>query len=509
MGKSAKLATSTLVWTLLSHVPAYAFWPFSTSIEPAPPKINAAATPTPNPNAQSRIFVDVFIPIGRIQEDLENAAPQSESGRRGDPVGDPVVDDVLEWNIGRQPITIAGANGGLTATSVLAGTVRVHGNVRLIRGDIGKLLGKLNPTNIPFSVHADLAANVAATARPILRSDWRLDPNLDLAIDLAKAEIPIKHVGTISVRGQVRDDLAGKVAELRTKLNEKMANDAFIQEAATQAQKDLCQAHRFNAGNGLNGWVVVTPEAWEATQPRIDSEGVSIGLGLRAKTSVSFGQSSENPDCGNLAPLEIKAEQSEPRFDLAVPAEVVWADLSKWANSALKQQDREFSGTQFGQSYSISIGGIEFSSNGDRIQAKVGFSGKLGGFFGSTFDGMIYILAQPEIDAGGNILRFSNVEIDANTADNLSTIGLFGTILAPQAEKFFEEKAMIDLVELANKAKSQAEMALAEINASLAKEQAKVDGAVDSIALSRVLVTPQALKIDTIASGKIAVRLTK
>jgi hypothetical protein len=482
---------------------ANAIWPFADKLDaPAPAKIDAQPAPANPP--MSRIFATVSASLERLKQELEKAAPQSQSGARGDPVGNPVIDDVLEWNASRSPITISGGDNAISASTTIGGTVRIRGTVRLIRGDIGKLLGKLNPTNIPFSAHADLGANASITARPGLLPNWRLSPNLSLAVDLFKAEVPINNVGTISVRGLVRDDLAGKVAGLQNDLNNRIANDPFLEQEARKLQEQVCKVHEFDAGDGRKGWVVAFPEAWEATQPKIDVAYLMVGLGLRAKTQVFFGERPADPSCPDLAPLELQETIPAAAFNLSVPADLPWSELSKAAAAGLK--GKGFTREGFGETITAMVTDFELAPNGDRLQAKVAFDGKIEGWFGEKFSGTVYLFAKPSLDRENRQLRFTDVDMTIESEKLLSVAGVFGKLLVPLLEEEVAELAVVDLQAQADKAKMEADKALTKLNSDLTAQGLQLDGSLDDVELQDVAIGEKTLSVLIGAKGKVVVQ---
>lgn len=497
---------SPLVCLLFLHsTEANAFWPFPDQITSAPPPLPATALEEEAAPQTSRVFVTGFVPWERLRQELEAAVPRNDSGSRTDPVGNPVVDDVLTWEINRTPIALGPNGASIRATTQLTGTVRLRGTVRLLRGDIGKLLGKLNPTSIPFSVHADLAAHTTVESTPSLAANWRMAPNLRLNVDVTRAEIPVNHVGTISLRGQVRDDVAAKVAGLQRSLEARIAEDGFVEEAARKLFEDACRATEFSIGNNDRGWLVTRPVAFEAAQPVIDGSGIRIGLGLRATAEIVTGKRPDEPECIFPETLEILPLLPEPAFEIDLPASIGWSELSRVVNSSMS--GRSWSDEAAGQSISLEVQAVDLSPFGDKVLAGLKFTGRLGGWLGSRFAGTVFLSARPLLDVAGQKLSFVDVTLVLESESALSATGIFGKLAAPLLEGALTDRVVVDLAGHVADARREADAAVTKLNAELSSRGVKASHRIDSIELRRLTPSADSLGLRLAAKGSLSVDL--
>lgn len=495
---------SISVLLLLASGFAWLFWPGSTTVDSTQPPSPAANNFEAEPVPASRIFVSGFVPTARIRSELEAIVPKTENGSRDNPVGGPIVDDVLTWNLNRSSINVSAADGRITASATIGGMARIRGKARLAGGDLGKLLGKITrQTDIPFSSHAYLGANALIASKPVLQPDWRLAPNLAVSLDLFKAEIPIKNFGAIPVHDLIRGELENTIAKLQGRLNDRLQNDDFVEEAARKAQVDLCKAHDFDAGDGRKGWLVITPSAWEATQPYIDAAGIRLGLGLRARTEVSFGEKPADPECRFPQAVEIREGLPEPSFTLAVPAALAWKQLSAAITGEL--HGNSFNAEGAGHQVSIDPENVQLAPYGDRVLATIDFTGRISGFLGARFDGRVYLTARPVLIREQQTLRFEAVEVSIESKEALSATGIFGTLAAPLLENLISRTAVFDLSSEAERAKSAAENARQALNNDQLREHGIVlEGKIDSITLDRIDITEDALGIRLSATGQLS-----
>ena len=479
-------------------------WPFSTTIDssqPSPPAMNDIAAP---PAPASRIFVSGFVPTARIRSELEAIVPKTENGKRDNPVGDPIVEDVLTWTLNRSPIKVSAADGTINAATTISGTARIRGKARLAGGDLGKLLSKITRrTDIPFGSHADLGANASLASNPVLQPNWRLAPNLAVSLGLFKAEIPIKHFGAIPVHDLIRGELQDTAAKLLGDLNDRLQKDDFIEEAARKAQADLCKAHEFDAGDGRKGWLVVTPRAWEATQPHIDAAGLRLGLGLRADTQVSFAEKPADPECKFPQTVEIREGLPDPSFTLALPATLAWKQLSAAITGELN--GKVFDAEGAGHRVSVSPQIIQLAPYGDRVLATIDLTGRISGLLGARFDGRVYLTARPVLKRDQQTLRLESIQVSVESKEALSTTGIFGRLAAPLLENVISRTAVFDLSGEAERAKSAAENARQALNNDQLREHGiMLEGQIDSITLDRIDITQDALLVRLSATGQLS-----
>lgn len=472
---------------LLVSAAAYLFWPQTRHLAPAPPppvtaKQYVAAAPL------SRIFVTVFVPRERLVAELEAATPKTHKGEKLDPIDGPVKNDRLRWQATRSAIRVDTSAGNVEAMTTLKGMVRIN----------GRLVG------LPVAAQADLGARITVSASPILRHDWRIDPNLTAAVDVTKARIPIKKIGSVSVKRLLLKELHGKIAELERDLNKNISENQFIEDAARRVMTRICGLHDFEASDGQPGWLRVSPEVWEAAQPFVYEDGILVGLGLTARMDIAVGPRPVEPDCSFGGPLELLDAMPEPVVSLSATGQVSWDDLSQYATQKLA--GGAINGDAGGQTIAVQPTKVTLSPYGSGILVSMDFEGALGGWLGSKLAGSIHFLARPVLDPQREELRLDDVTLWVDSAQAMSATGPVGKVAGPFLEDLVASKARIDLGEAAAKARASVTRAQGQLNArALLNDGYRLEGGIDHIELSDVVVSEAALLLRLTAKGALRV----
>jgi hypothetical protein len=400
----------------------------------------------------------------------------------------------------RNDLGVVGTNGGISVSSTIGGTVRIRGNVRLIRGDIGKLLGKLNPTNIPFSAHADLRATVTAETRPQLLPSWRFQPDLKASAQVQEATIPIQHVGSISVRGHVQRAVDDKLAQLRNQLEAKLRADDRIEKEARRAWAKLCQSFPLDADRDGKPdlYLRVDPVVARASQPRIASNGISLQIGIEANIDVS--EDGTRPDCPfpevlQLLPIE------DPRFDIALPLLVSFPKLNELVAAQLPATIKRAD-----QGIEATIRAVRLSphSDGHLLLAVEGKLSESRWLFGKSFEGTIYVKAIPKLDPARQVIAFESVDVDAKSRQFLGVTELLAKAAAPLIERWIAENLVIDVRKEAERLPELAKAAVAELQKT--SDGIEVTTRFDPPKLLAVDFDTERLRLIAEAHGSVAVK---
>lgn len=461
------------------------------------------STPFAGHAADSTIVVPLKVPIQAIAQAINEKLPRKESGARDGVIGKPVTSSHLSWDFNRSEIALAGGENVLRASATISGTARIEGEAQLIRGDVGKILGKLNPTRISFSAHADLGANVSVSATPVLQSNWRLQPNVTASVDVTEARIPVADITSISVRGEIQPKVDEKVGQLIGDLNAKLANDPFIETAAAKAWADLCKAHKINIrGSDKPVWLIVKPTAAHALPVAIDATNVHLTVGITGETRLSDVEF--QPACTVLP--QLTAPPADEGFALSVPVTVSYDRIGAELTAALKDHKVEVTST----STTLIPGQVTAQSDNGRVKLTLAFEVQQGGFmeyfFGGT-TGKVTALATPVLDAAGQKLSFKDVDLAIDTDDVLNSAALATAGLSPLLEKLVEEKARIDLAKTAKDATDKANAAISGIKEADLGGLKLSEASVSEIALTSIEVAPDALTAIVTAKGKLAVEV--
>ena len=186
----------------------------------------------------SRATIPVSVPIAAIGEALERKTPKQEPGSRKNSLGRSFAQSELSWNLNRSRLQVSGRSGALDIGTELSGEARATGTIQLAR-------------KVDFSTSGDVLASVSLTASPTLETNWRVSPNLsEVKIDIQKADIPIKRIGNLDVRGDILPGVRITADALRAQLNQSVARSDFFEQAARKGWKRLCGSTPLGEGFG-------------------------------------------------------------------------------------------------------------------------------------------------------------------------------------------------------------------------------------------------------------------
>lgn len=390
-------------------------------ISSAGPTVENAATTIPF--RPSVVTVPITVALTDLQAALEKAVPRSEAGSRPNPIGDPVVDDSLTWEFRRAPISVAGQGDKLVASTSIGGVVRVQGNVKPIRGDVGRFLGSLSPT-VPFSAHADLSAEATLTAAPVLNADWSINPRLAGVARVTEASIPIAGVTSLSVRGEVQPKLDEKVAQLVARLNARLAADDGLRKAAARAWADLCRAHPVDAPPGLGTklYLLIEPVAAHVAPPKIDARTMTLTVGVTATTRLVDADAT--PACAplpNISPVQAEG------LALDVPISLGYPTLS---NALTEEARRKPTRTADG-AFELAVEKVTLRPAGSEVVVSADLKASEKRWFGASYAGTVHLRAAPTYDPGTRVLKLSALRLDAGSDASLSRHGATARLIAP------------------------------------------------------------------------------
>ena len=232
-----------------------------------------APPPLELPSTRSRIFVPLSVSMSELQSAANAAVPESVNGRKNNPVGNPVKRDVLTWTAKRGRISVKNSNGRLAFRTDVRGRARIKGRIDLFL------------TQIPFSVHANLGAVLNASMRPRLRANWTFNPNVKANARVTYAEIPIEHIGSISIRSEVQPVLNRELAKALHQLRETVDNPNLLKHQLRPVWSQICTVIPVE-GDVPNLWFVIKPQRLLASQLQVNNQGVKLALGLETQTSL-------------------------------------------------------------------------------------------------------------------------------------------------------------------------------------------------------------------------------
>ncbi len=436
-------------------------------------------TPALEPLAEhlSRAIIPVSVPIAAIGEALERKTPKLESGSRKNSLGRPFARSELSWNLSRSRLQVSSRSGALDIATELSGETRATGAIQLAR-------------KVDFSTSGDVLASVSLTASPTLETNWRVSPNLSgVKIDIQKADIPIKRIGNLDVRGNILPGVRITADALRTQLNQSVARSDFFEQAARKGWKRLCGSTPLGKDSDL--WLETRPVIARAAQIRIGREDIRATIGVEVKTRILTEQT--QPECP--FPRTLLLEEPKPgSFKIVMPTIIDYETLER-------RLAEEVVGKSMGKNISIAVKAIRVHPYGEKLllETKVAVEAKI--LSGTEAKGTLYVIAEPKLDAETQTITLENVALDIDSQNVLFSMA--GKAAEPLLLEAISKRLPFDLGPKLEELRDGAEDAIL----ALSSENISVTGKVNRMRLTRLDVGPEHLRLVLTAEGRVRARV--
>ena len=405
---------------------------------------------------ESNVLIPFKISIDRLAQEAEAAVRPSIRGEKGLPNMGPAAMNSVQWNFTRSEIVGTESNGRMNLRTQIAGSATLKGRVQPIRGSIGKLLGKLKPS-VPYSQTVRLAADVHASAAPELTKNWRLEPNIQGNVRLTEARARIAKVVDLSLKGTLQGDVDSAVAKEIRRMNEKVAQDIFLEAAARDAWRELCKPISVGKVGNESLFILVEPLDFLAMQPRISKSSINWVLGLRARTAlVSSGPA--NDSCTEF-PQELRIVQDIPDESVvAVDTELSYSVINEVLRDQVQREGVVEADGAVGE-----IKAVTLEPFGTRLLVAVKGVFRETRFFGVRVEGNLFFELEPTLDAERQIIQIEHVKIGASSDQALGKVAAGAlTVLATSIEDRLRH-ITVDLKPLIEKERVRATKALMEL----------------------------------------------
>ena len=439
----------------------------------------AHKTPALEPLAEhlSRATIPVSISIAAVGEALERKTPKQESGSRKNSFGRSFAQSEISWNLSRSRLQVSGRSGALSIATELNGEARAKGAIQL-------------PRKIDFSASGDVVASASLTASPTLETNWRVSPNLsEVKIDIQRADIPIKRIGNLNARGDILPGVRITADALRAQLNRSVARSDFFEQAAKKGWKKLCGSTPLGEDSGL--WLETIPVVARATQVRIGRKDIRTTIGAEVKTRILTKQT--QPECP--FPRTLLLEKPKPGgFEIVMPATIDYETLERTLAE-------EVVGKSVGKNISIAIKAVRILPYGEKLllETEVGVGTEI--LSGTEVKGVLYVVAEPELDAETQTITLENVALDIDSQNVLFSMA--GKAAEPLLLEAVSKRLPFDLGPRLEELRDGAEEAIS----TLSSENVSVAGKVRQVRITRLDVGPEHLRLVLTAEGRVRARV--
>ena len=439
----------------------------------------APKTPVLEPLAEhlSRATIPVSVPMAAVREALERKTPKQESGSRKNSLERPFAQSELIWNLSRSLLQVSDRSGALNIATELSGEARATEAIQLTR-------------KIDFSTSGDVVASVSLTASPTLETNWRISPNLsETKIDIQRANIPIKRIGNLDVRGDIFPGVRITADKLRTQLNKNLARSDFFEQAARRGWKRLCGSTPLGEDSEL--WLETRPVVARAAQIQIGRKDINTTIGVDVKTRILTEKT--QPECP--FPETLLLEKPKPGgFEIVMPAIIDYETLERTLAE-------EVVGKSLGNNISIVIKGIGIRPYAKMLLLETTVAVEADYLSGTAAKGTLYVIAEPKLDAKAQTITLENVRLDIDSQNVLFSMA--GEAAEPLLLEAVSKRLPFDLGPKLEELRNEAEKAIS----ALSSEDVSVSGKVNRVRLVGIDVGPEYLRLVLTAEGRVRARV--
>lgn len=426
----------------------------------------AKVPPLPPASRTSVIVAPVEIKLTAIRDALEANAPRNLTGKPSNPISKVLSNADIGFTVNRGPLAVHGKPDVMAIVTAFSGVLRVTGQIAnqaagglgAIGGLLGKGVGKSveNLAGKALDQRADIKGQVLVLAEPKLTPAWRFQPNLKPAVGIADASLTIVGV-KLSVANEVKPLVERQVAEQVARLQAQLRDDPFLEQAARREWAKLCRSVSIGAAGAAmpDLWLELRPRRAFAAQPRIDSEAVTLLLGVEAETRILPKES--KPECPFPSKLEIVPGTEKGGVGIAVPIDIPFTEVNRLLEA-------QFVGKTFPEDKSgameVTVRRATVAASGDRLLISLRVNAvERTSWFGFGAEATVHVWGRPQLDSDAQVLRLVDVSLDLESE---GLLGAAARAAAPYLEKSLAERTAIDLKPFAANARQSIEAAIAE-----------------------------------------------
>jgi hypothetical protein len=306
----------------------------------------------------------------------------------------------------------------------------------------------------------------------------------------------------ISVANEVKPFMDNAVREQTSALEARVRNDPFIEKAAREQWGKMCRSISLGAAQGMPKlWLEMRPTRAIAAQPKIDANAVTLLVGVQAETRIVPNQT--KPTCPFPAQLDIVPQANQGRISVGVPIDMPFTEVSKLLEAQLKGRTFPEDGSG---SYETTIRQAAIAASGDRLLISLLVKVRRKGFFSFGAEATVHVWGRPVLDRDHQILRFTDVALDVQSAAAFGLLGAAAKAAIPYLQNSLAERAVIDLKPFAEDAKKRMAAAVSDFTKQGPSVRANVS--INDLRLTGIDFDSRTLRIIADAEGTVNVAIT-
>lgn len=367
--------------------------------------------------------------------------------------------------------------------------MRIEGSYQLLSNFLGKNISHQQP----FSFN--LTVNIKTL--PTFDKDWNLKLNSKANIkwdDLPNFSVIGVQVDFPKIFGKI---IQGRIDKLTSQLDDEITRTVNLRKLVSDNWKQVTRP--FSIDKKTNSWLVIKPRNIFYTQLQGYDSVAKIDLGLYSVIEVISGY---KPlfDSSSTLPMLYQTSKIDDKINLLLNTEIKFEQINKLIQEQITGKPIKLEAKE----YVIDILDAQVFAAGDKIMIGVHVNGKLNkGILSKKINGIIYLEGTPMYNANKQSINIKNIELNIKTKDILlksaswlANSKLFKNSIENKLE-FSIANQLIQSKKLANEAVNK------QYNKNL-----QLSGVVTDIAPTQIYITPNAIRVNIKAIGKIGVELS-
>ncbi len=387
---------------------------FTTSIYEAEPERQLPVAKLPPPKT-SIVFVPLSVPLAALEQAINAGVPPRFSGNKPD-FTDLLRDDRITWRVNRGHINVSG-DGRLHLRVTANGEAKA-------RGVLDLLLAK---TTVSATAHIESSLHLSG--QPRILEDWRVQPHLAGDVVVHRAEIPVKHVGSVSVRGEVKRALDREKNGLIAKLEGRITEDSSLRREVEKAWKKLFVTKQVLQRPAV--WLRVKPIVARLSQPQVTRDAIHLGIGFDFISELVYAEDApENPI--TLLPNALIGQPGKGSLDATVVAALPWKELSALMSDTMSRKPMPI-----GSDGEVRFTNVALSPAGKSVLFEVDLAARNSWL--ERAEGRVRLVARPVLSDDGSRLALKDMQYAVAGGAAVQAIAwLYESNILEQLEKVSE-----------------------------------------------------------------------
>lgn len=366
--------------------------------------------------------------------------------------------------------------------------MRIEGTYRIRKSVLGM--------NVTHDQGFKLNVTIEAQTMPTFDKDWNLKLNSKSSIrweDLPNFEVAGIQVDFPKMFGKI---MQGQVDRITSQLDKEIAQSVNLRKLVNENWKQLTQPISVDAAT--NSWLVVRPRQVFYTPLEGFDSLAKINLALYSVIEVVSGFKPA-ADTAKSLPVLYQTNKLSDKLNLMLNTEIPFEHINilisqQLSGKAVKLESKE---------YTLSIMDAKVFAHADKLFVGVQVNGKIKkGILSKRIRGVVYLEGIPVYDAQKQTISIKNFDFNLQTKDVLlkSASWLMNSSIF---KKSIESKLEFSIAKELQDAKKIANEA---VNKNYTKTL-QLNGTINQIEPADIFVTPQSIRVNIKATGKIGVRL--